>query len=598
MKRGTKAAIGLASMTFVLVTGASPAQAVIGGAEDLAFAAQVQVGGELGSGCTGALVAPQWVITAKSCFGAEVPAGAPQQATTVTVGRPDRTTTAGHVLRVTRLVPHPDRDVVLARLVQTAKGVPAVRIATSAPAAGDELRVLGFGRTKDEWVPSRLHGADVTVDAVGAATVSATPAEGDDAVLCKGDAGGPAVRTVSGVAELAGVHSESGQKGCHDFDGGTATTVETRVDDLAGWIAATTRPKCNAAGGWVDAPGVGGPFPDFTGDCVADLIGNRTDGTLRGWQGTGDTSGAVAAYPGGHKTVGSGWTSAGVPRVVVGDFTGDNRSDACRVMSTGELRCWASSGTMADAALFPGAHAEVGRGWTTARVPRIVVGDFNGDGRTDIAAVYNGGELRAWPSTGVMQTDQMFLGQGSVHMTIGLTVAAYPRLFTMDIDGDGDSDLVGQNSAGKLMLFRSSGDLSAAETLFNTPPVEIGSGWTTANIPRILTGDYNGDEKDDITAVYSTGATRTWLTVDSATRPFPGGGLNANPGFTVAAWPRLRVGDQDNDGLDDIFADKADGSMMLLRSSGDGSGTGDTLFPGTPRLVGSGWTTAAYLRVF
>ena len=601
MRRGSRAAVGLASMTVVLATAATAAQAVIGadeGANDAyRFAAQVQVGGEIGSGCTGALVAPQWVITAKQCFGAEVPAGAPQQATTVTVGRTDRSTTAGQVLRVTRLVPHPDRDVVLARLVQTVKGVPAVRVATTPPASGDELRLLGFGRTGDAWVPDRLHGATVTVGDVGTSTLGATPA-GGDAALCKGDAGGPAVRAAGSGAELVALHTQSGQKGCYKAEGGTADTVETRVDDLAGWITATTKPMCNADGGWVDAPGVGGPFPDFTGDCVADLIGNRTDGTLRGWQGTGDTSGAIAAFPGGHKTVGSGWTTTNVPRIVVGDLNGDNRSDACRVMSTGELRCWASSGVMGDNQLFPGAHVQVGAGWTTARVPRIVVGDFNGDGRTDIAAVYNGGELRAWASTGVMQEQQLFPGQGSVHMTIGLTVANYPRLFTMDIDGDRDSDLIAQNSAGKLMLYRSSGNVSAPETLFNTPPVEVGSGWTTANIPRILTGDYNGDEKDDITAVYTDGRTRTWLTVDSATRPFPGGGLNSSPGFTVAAFPRLMVGDQDYDGLDDIVADNADGRLLLWRSSGDGSGTGDTLFPGTGRLVGSGWTTAAYARIF
>jgi hypothetical protein len=599
MRRGMQAAVGLASMAVVLATGATAAGAVIGtdeGAnEAYRFAAQVQVGGEIGSGCTGALVAPQWVITAKQCFGAEVPAGAPQQATTVTVGRTDRSTTAGQVLGVTRLVPHPDRDVVLARLAQTVKGVPPVRVATTAPGEGDELRLLGFGRTGDAWVPDRLHGATVTVGAVGTSTLTAEPA-GGDAALCMGDAGGPALRTTNGVAELVGLHKESGQKGCYTFEGGDARTVETRVDDLAGWIATTSKPVCNAGGGVVDQGGVNGPWPDFTGDCVADIIGNTTGGELRAWAGSGDTSGQTIVFNVGPRVVQTGATAAAAPRVVVGDFNGDNKTDLIRQNPNGDLNSWLSSGDLsANNLLFPGGGPNVGVGWTNARVPRILTGDFNGDGRTDIAAQYVNGGIRAWNSTG--RDGALFVGQYATHDTLGLTVANYPRLLTMDVDGDQDSDVIAQDTAGALWLYRSSGDLSGVNTLWNTPRLHVGSGWTTARIPRILTGDWNGDEKDDIAAVFADGNLRTWITIDNPTRPFTGAWQDSTPGFTVASTPRLMVGDQDYDGRDDLLTTASDGKLWLWRSGGDSS-LRTPLFPAPARLAGTGWVSGTFLRVF
>src|SRR6185312_14173943 len=129
--------------------------------------------------------------------------------------------------------------------------------------------------------------------------------------------------------------------------------------------------------------------------------------------------------------------------------------------------------------LFPGNYAQAGSGWHPARVARMLTGDFNADGRTDIAAVFNGGELTARASTGVIQDGQLFPDPGSVHLTIGLTVANYPRLFTMDVDGDGDSDLIAQKTNGELWAYRSSGNLSGSNSLFNTAPYLVGSSFTT-----------------------------------------------------------------------------------------------------------------------
>jgi hypothetical protein len=226
------------------LAGATPAAAVSGGAPvtdgSYDFVAKVNVGtpGE-GTACTGALVDPSWVMTASSCFaagGRPVLAGPPPEATTVTVGRPDLTTSAGHVLPVVHVVPFPGRDVVLAKLAAPATGVTPVAIGTAAAATGDTVRVAGFGRTQNEWVPDRLHTAAFTVGAVGTSTLEITA---DQASPCKGDAGGPALRQSGGVSQLVALNSLSWQGGCIGVTETRRGAVESRVDDLAGWVRQT-----------------------------------------------------------------------------------------------------------------------------------------------------------------------------------------------------------------------------------------------------------------------------------------------------------------------------------------------------------------------
>jgi hypothetical protein len=230
-----------AVVVFVLAAGSAQA---VGGDEvpdgTYTFAAKVAVGAQPDAqACSGTLVAPQWVITARSCFGpGPVQLGVPARDATVTVGRTDLTGSGGHVTPVVWLVPHPDRDVVLARLATPATGITPVRVATTAPVAGETLQAAGYGRTRSDWVPTRLHAADFTVGDVTAGTVAVSPAAAG--VLCKGDAGGPALRQTSTGPELVGLHYTSAGGGCLGEAGTDATAVETRVDVLAGWIRQTT----------------------------------------------------------------------------------------------------------------------------------------------------------------------------------------------------------------------------------------------------------------------------------------------------------------------------------------------------------------------
>ncbi|MBB4927350.1 trypsin-like serine protease [Kitasatospora kifunensis] len=197
--------------------------------------------------CTATLVAPQWVLSAASCFAdnpadlSTVPTGAPKTASTATIG--------SHTVAIAELDPRADRDLVMARLAQPVTDVTPIAVATTAPTTGENLQVVGFGRTRTEWRPSSPHSATFSTGTVNPTSVTVAPNTPADATVCQGDAGGPALRARNGGFELAAVTSQAWQGGCLGATDTATGATETRADDLATWILflRTTEPGWKTA---------------------------------------------------------------------------------------------------------------------------------------------------------------------------------------------------------------------------------------------------------------------------------------------------------------------------------------------------------------
>lgn len=263
LPRAARMAPALAAVLGAGLLTTTPAQALTGApAADRAHAytARITVGqSDPTRACSGALVAPQWVLTAATCFAADgkPAAGKPAVPTTVTVGRSDLTQAGGSVQQAVELVPHSDRDLVLVRLA-TKIADPAVtplQIASTPASQGEKLTKAGFGRTKTQWVPNKLHTGTFTVTSTTSTTLNIEGAGA--ATVCKGDAGGPSLRTVNGTPELVAVTARSWQGGCLGTDPAETRTgaVDTRVDGLASWLNSAKQRPVVVTGGETLQPG-------------------------------------------------------------------------------------------------------------------------------------------------------------------------------------------------------------------------------------------------------------------------------------------------------------------------------------------------------
>ncbi|WP_327684384.1 trypsin-like serine protease [Streptomyces sp. NBC_00467] len=387
-RRPRFSALAAALLAAPVVLSAVPATAVTGPATALTGAdapaqlnhvAKINVGEQ--TACTGTLIDPQWVLTAATCFAADgrPPAGKPAITTTVTTGRTDLTQTNGSVLSAIQLVPHADRDLVLVKLDAriTDPSITPIRLATTPAAAGEELVKAGFGRTRTEWVPDKLHTATFTVASTTGTTVDLNGS--DTATVCKGDAGGPTLRSANGTTELVAITSRSWQGGCLGNDPAETRTgaVDSRVDDISDWVDHATSRNPD----------------DLTGDGKADLAAVKDDGILWVYPGTGKPGMNTL---GTRYQAGTGWKSQDV--ITIGDLNNDGIGDLLsRQASDGTL--WVYPGTGKPGMDTLGTRYQAGRNWQTQDATRT--GDFNGDGRTDVLTRQaSDGTLWVYPGTG------------------------------------------------------------------------------------------------------------------------------------------------------------------------------------------------------
>jgi hypothetical protein len=305
----------------------------------------------------------------------------------------------------------------------------------------------------------------------------------------------------------------------------SAGTVSVLLGNGAGGFSAATNLAAGASP-WSVAVG------DLNGDGKPDLAVATADGVaVLLNDGTGGFSASTVYDTGGTSPT----------AVAIGDFNGDGKQDLAVVNSgTNDVSILLGDGTGNFAAASIAATTfPVGAGAFS-----LAVGDFNGDGKLDLAV---GNESA--------NTVSILLGDGSGGFSPAVDYAAGTSPGSVavgDFNGDGKQDLaVADVGSGGVSVLLGDGTGRLSSPTATT---------TGASPYSVAVGDFNRDGKQDLVVANSGGTAASVLLGNGA------GGLSAATNYTTGAAPRgVAVGDFNKDGKPDLaIADSNSNSVSVL----------------------------------
>jgi hypothetical protein len=228
---------------------------------------------------------------------------------------------------------------------------------------------------------------------------------------------------------------------------------------------------------------------DFNANGHDDILWRHTTGQTALWyMHRGDRVGE--AYPGGQVT--ADWRMRGV-----GDFDGDGFSDVLWHNSGGQLAIWfrGDLATPLRPAAYPGYHnipTPVGREWQVHGV-----GDFNGDGRSDILWRRTDGQVGIWYMAGGVWVGDTYPGGAGL---------AWNIQGTGDFDADGRSDILWRHTDGQLAIWLGGDATRDVYPSHNNAGGPVDLAWQVQGI-----ADYNTDGRADILWRGNDGQVAIWM---------------------------------------------------------------------------------------
>gem|GEM_PF-638120 len=414
--------------------------------------------------------------------------------------------------------------------------------------------------TNDDAAPPTLGNYTGTAVALGANTTVTPDAAptGATAVSVSTSTNFKGVLTVnptSGVVSVTNAQPAGAYTVTVKATGAGGTTTKSFTLTVQSGTACTgTTTFTNAANVLVGNGSFYAAVGDFNGDSNQDLlVSNQSSGTVSVRLGAGDgTFGGTTDV-----TVGSGpkW-------VAVGDFNNDGKQDfavANATSNTVSVRLGVGNGTFTNASdISTGAGT---RPWA------IAAGDFNGDGKQDLA-ITEAFQSRVEIRTGDGAGGFAFSNFVTVGTDFSTTSANAPSSIAIgDFNGDGKQDLaVGNRNAGSMTFVPTvSIRLGVGDGTF-TGTTEVPVATFSADPLWLALGDFNSDGKQDLVTANSQTNTLSVRIGDGA------GNFSGTTEVSVGSGPlSVAVADFNNDGKQDLLTANTTSSDASL-ALGDGAG--------------------------
>ncbi|MCA9045079.1 MAG: VCBS repeat-containing protein, partial [Planctomycetaceae bacterium] len=336
-------------------------------------------------------------------------------------------------------------------------------------------------------------------------------------------------------------------------------------------------PKWNAASGWTTFTG------DYNGDGLTDGIGVNSQNAVFFARNNGDgTMSTISA--------GSFSSLETFQHMLVGDFNGDGRDDLIVQQATNNTTPLPGSWFVKsfDGASF--ATSFYGR-WDASGWADFGVGDVNQDGHDDIIGLKNaipGVDRVNWLygiSNQIPDGSRRFFAQFAGAFSGRIEDVGWHSVLVGDWNNDGRADVAARRNDGRFLFGTATGGptpyaaIGAKRVLNSTGPLFP----TTQFTGLFLVGDFDGDGRDDISARLDN-KTELWVAQTGNNAPTSSTPQQWGIWDDTRNWSDAVIGDFNGDGRDDCASVDLTGSHAWVSLS---TGTGFSTMSDFGLITGS-----------
>jgi hypothetical protein len=289
------------------------------------------------------------------------------------------------------------------------------------------------------------------------------------------------------------------------------------------------------------------------------LSDNRRLDIVAGCQAEGEVVVLISNGNGTFKAARAYPVPAGVDDVALGDFNGDGKLDVA-VTNSGtddmvSILPGSGSGTLKAAVVFGTNFGPSG----------IAAADFNGDGKMDLVTADDGGPFGVTIATiSVLLSNgkDMFAARTDYSVGNESVTGAYSGIAAADLTGNGKPDLIVPITFAypyeiSILMNKGNGTFKP----FVSYPLPTGP-------IAVVTGDFNNDHKTDIAVANGNGSGSITVLLNSGTGTFPTYAEYSTNGISYG----LAVGDFNKDGnLDIVATNESQNTVSVLLGNGTGT---------------------------
>ncbi|GAA0586425.1 hypothetical protein HPO96_11110 [Kribbella sandramycini] len=263
------------------------------------------------------------------------------------------------------------------------------------------------------------------------------------------------------------------------------------------------------------------------------------------------------------------------PAPVRGDSNGDGKADLNAIFDQGFGRTAIWTMPSAGAAFHPGVMSwDTGEGGVFALTrSRAVQGDWDGDGRADMALIREGAGRQIWLYKLRAEGNRYEADTASWTSGANGWPLSTARIVAGDVDGDGKADIAVQNATAdggfEVLVFTAASNFAQPVNWLTSDA----AGQWTRSTPVLA--DLDGDRKADFVSMRNLDGCRTSVEVfRSSGTGFAAGASAYDSGAGNYCWEKskISVGDPDGDGRDDLVAlyedTPAKVSLQVFKPSG------------------------------